>query len=58
MSTEQTVAFVLWLTFTGMFGILFLLGLMRTSAKPWPKRTDILSDEERAKWEQIERHWQ
>lgn len=58
MSTGQWVAVGLWLTFTGLFVGLFLMGMMRTSAKPWPKRTDILTDEERAQWEQIERHWQ
>lgn len=57
MSTSQWVAAGLFLTFTGMFVVLFVLGMMRSSSKPWPKR-DILSREERAQWEQIERHWQ
>jgi hypothetical protein len=51
------VAFLIYLTFTGLFTLLFVMGLMRTSSKEWPERTDILSDEERARWQEIERHW-
>jgi len=57
MDTGQWVAMWVWLAFTGMFTALFVMGMMRTTRKKWPDRP-ILSDEERAQWEQIERHWQ
>lgn len=51
------VAVTVYLAFTGLFAVFFMYGAMRASAKDWPERTDILTDEERAQWDQIERHW-
>lgn len=54
---DTGVAFAVWAVFTGMFAVVMVMGMCRASAKKPPKQC-VLTAEERAQWDQIERHWQ